>query len=75
MSSGDKLGGSGNARAGWTSCASEFDKSSWTEGQALNATIGSQIHEFVDDYCGTRPPKWPGHGLGHRNFTLLNCLP
>jgi hypothetical protein len=21
--------------------------------------IGSQIREFVDEFCGTRPPRWP----------------
>jgi hypothetical protein len=26
--------------------------------RALEA-VRSQIWEFVDDYCGTRPPKWP----------------
>ena len=24
-----------------------------------SAAIGAQTREFVDDWCGTRPPKWP----------------
>jgi hypothetical protein len=39
----------------------------------LNATIGSQIHEFVDDDCGTRPPRWPWPWPPQ--FDLLNCVP
>jgi hypothetical protein len=27
--------------------------------ERTTATIGAQLREFVDDYCGTRPPRWP----------------
>jgi hypothetical protein len=29
------------------------------QSERLTAAIGSQVREFVDDYCGTRPPQWP----------------
>jgi hypothetical protein len=27
--------------------------------EGITAAIGAQLREFVDDYCGTRPPRWP----------------
>src|SRR5262249_55874872 len=29
------------------------------QSERLTAAFGLQIREFVDDYCGTRPPRWP----------------
>ena len=29
------------------------------QSERITKVIGSQIREFVDDYCGTRPPRWP----------------
>jgi len=29
------------------------------QSERTTAAIGSRIREFVDDYCGTRPPGWP----------------
>jgi hypothetical protein len=29
------------------------------QSEKTTAAIGLQIREFVDDWCGTRPPRWP----------------
>jgi hypothetical protein len=29
------------------------------QSEGVTTAVGLQIREFVDDYCGTRPPKWP----------------
>lgn len=45
------------------------------QSERITAAIGSQIREFVDDYCGTRPPRWPRPWPWPANFDPAQLHP